>query len=852
MRTLLRDLAAHDSADQGIQLQLCSIMWWLRHTVLVVASLGVVQGGVGETGALVIIAALVDLCSHLATQAIPRLIPHVTLLDGVALITLAILGLPPLIVLLIGVASLGWAASLRPIPAITTYLAVTGAAIASLTREDASVSTGQTLTVFVLLGMIFMMRSIRLNMAARRTSDKQRQIALGVDAVLWEEVPSRSGELSALKVSPAAERMLGYAVDQWLEPGFWTSIVHPDDLARVLAEVKASYHAQSDHTSTFRLLRKDGTWMTAESRISSARDRQDRHLLFVGIITDRTRELQASAEADRFSHLVATSPVGQFLVVRNERGLCIDAANAACRDLFPGSEDPTGRCVPILVAERPELAVLNRLLMGADDQPARGEILGESGTIYQATVRRLEVGSYTVDVLDITERVEAAQKLEELARIDSLTGLPNRRAFVETLDRTIVAGREQNTSTAILMIDLDDFKEVNDALGHEIGDQLLCSIAERLESVAGDHDFVARLGGDEFALVLTDTRVDDARWRAQHLGDQIREPVMHDGLRLRVRASVGIAMHPTDADGAIELMRQADVAMFQAKTGRLGHHVYDATADPFGRERLQLVNQLETAIETGGLVLHHQPLVDGLSGEVAGTEALIRWNHPELGLVPPLRFIELAEVSGQMKALTRWVIDQALSEIAALGAQGAHLILSCNLSVRNLYEGDLVAWVGDALSRHRVAPERLAVEITETMIMDDQEAATEVLGGLRAIGVKVWIDDFGTGHSSFARLRTLPVDGVKIDQSFVADVAVRESDQVVLRNLIELVHALGLNVIVEGIECAVSSGLARGYGANLLQGYHHARPAPIAELGLPGQAATVSPLDVELSVVGGG
>jgi diguanylate cyclase (GGDEF)-like protein len=437
--------------------------------------------------------------------------------------------------------------------------------------------------------------------------------------------------------------------------------------------------------------------------------------------------------------------------------------------------------------------------------------------------------SFAVGVmLDVTDRVQAGHQLHAQARQDYLTGLPNRRAFIEVLEERIDAGQ----TPAVVILDLDDFKDINDSLGHETGDQLLVQIGRTIVDGVGVSDVVARLGGDEFAIVLSSGDEVTAMRRAVTLVERINQPVLVGDLRLRVRASAGVAT-VASLEGelsAAELVRCADVAMYVAKSHGSGAEVYVTGTDRFDRQRLSLVAELDVAIAEGQLVLHHQPLIDVTTNAVVGTEVLARWHHPTLGLIPPDVFIELAEVSGQMKNLTRWVIRRALGDLIALGDDGDGLDVSVNLSVRNLYEADLVDWLTATFTELDISPTRLVVEITETTMMDDQSAAIEVIESLRRLGVRTWIDDFGTGHSSFARLRNLPVDGVKIDRTFVSGSAISANDQILLRSLVELLHSLGLQTIAEGVEEIESMHLLRRIGCDMAQGFALARPMPFDEL----------------------
>ncbi len=836
IRELIADLAydqaTGESEDHELQLELCVMMWWFRHMVLAVALVAaLLDGRVGSGETLVVAALSIDVVGHVIVRRIPQWASIATVTIALALIGFALAGLSPLLVFLLGVATLGWAASFRPAPAIASYAGVMVAVLAAYNLGDARVSGATATGAFCVLAMVFTVRSIRFNIAARRASQQQRRVADGVEAILWEQVPADD---VAMRVSAAAERVLGYPATAWEESGFCWSVLHPDDFKRVRDEVVHAAIAQRDHTFTCRVRHADGSYRWMENQVSSVRDRGGKHVLFVGSLTDRTQEIEARGDAELFGGVVASSPIGHLLLACGEDGPVIEAANDACRQLICGGEDSTGqRFEEVLEREggpRPLLELVT-LLHGAEDGiPATIEFRSPNDRSYQATARRMSDHICSIDFIDMTERVEAARLLEEQALRDDLTGLPNRRYFVEALESQITSGSRTGTPTTILMIDLDDFKEINDSLGHETGDQLLCSIADRMRASFDAPNVLARLGGDEFAVVLAEVDATEGARRAEELIALICQPVMIGDLQLRVRASVGVAGFPEDAVDPVELMRRADVAMYQAKSRRIGHQLYDACSDPFGIERVTLVSELEAAILEDQLVLHHQPLIEVATGSIVGSESLVRWKHPRRGLIPPAEFIELAEVSGQMRSLTRWVIRQALSDLAQLGELGSGLSTSCNLSIRNLYEPDLTSWLESTLLRVDVAPHRLALEITETTIMEDPRTAREVLGGLRDLGVRVWIDDFGTGHSSFARLRSLPVDGVKIDRSFVQGSSRDETDRIVLRSLIELVHSLGLTVVAEGVEDRTALEFLGAHGCDYAQGFHIARPVALADL----------------------
>jgi diguanylate cyclase (GGDEF)-like protein len=545
--------------------------------------------------------------------------------------------------------------------------------------------------------------------------------------------------------------------------------------------------------------------------------------------------LEAEREALAFGHLVSSSPIGQVLLRCTPDGPIIEAMNQACQRIL-GSGDPhAGR--PLADLARPGLDIDALLAMVPVDATVDTiEFAGARGRIHQATLRRVDDRSCSIDFLDVTGRVEANARLHAQARQDDLTGLPNRRSFLETLEQRLdsVDSDCALRPGAVVILDLDDFKDINDSLGHEVGDQLLQRVGRTIVDHAAPDDVVARLGGDEFAMILAGTDEARALELTRALVEAINEPVIVGDLRLRVRASAGMA--PVD-DGAgssgvsaAELVRCADVAMYVAKEHGTGVERYDPIGDHLDRERQELVSQLDEAISQEQLVLHHQPLFDVTTGRLIGTEALARWEHPTLGLVPPDEFIGLAEVSGKMKHLTRWVIRRALDDLIALGDAAADLEVSVNLSVRNLYEVDLVDWVAMTLRNLGIDPRRLVVEITESTVMDDQISAIEVIQGLRDLGVRTWIDDFGTGHSSFSRLRTLPVDGVKIDRSFVSGSLTSASDRIVLRSMVELVSSLGLHTVAEGVEDSSTMDLLATFGCATAQGFALGRPMTFTDL----------------------
>ena len=416
------------------------------------------------------------------------------------------------------------------------------------------------------------------------------------------------------------------------------------------------------------------------------------------------------------------------------------------------------------------------------------------------------------------------------AHTDDLTGLANRRAFTAAMARAFGEGVEAPKRT-VLLVDLDRFKEINDTLGHPVGDQLLGQIGPRLAATLGQDDFLARLGGDEFGVLLTEgSDTVTGAVAADALREAIAQPFLLDGLSLRLGASIGIAVSPDHGTDPAVLLRCADVAMYQAKDAHCGQQVYAVERDAHSRDRLVLADELRQAIAGGQLDVYYQPQADLRGGRVRGVEALIRWRHPQRGMLPPDSFLPLAEQTGLMRPLTALVLDRAVAQCQDWHRRGLELTVAVNLSATNLLDTELAADVAGVLDRHRLEPGWLCLEITENQLMSDPVRAQDVLSGLRRLGVSIAVDDFGTGYSSLAYLRQLDVDEIKIDKSFVMHMHEQADDAAIVRSTIDLAHALRLSVVAEGVETPEAWDMLDRFGADTAQGYLLSRPVPADEL----------------------
>jgi diguanylate cyclase (GGDEF)-like protein len=419
----------------------------------------------------------------------------------------------------------------------------------------------------------------------------------------------------------------------------------------------------------------------------------------------------------------------------------------------------------------------------------------------------------------------------ELALTDELTGLANRRALYEDAPK-LVATLRPTDGVALLLLDLDRFKEVNDSLGHQAGDQMLRDVGARLATfVPGRADQVVRLGGDEFALLLTSADLAQARAVSEEVREALAEPITVNGIVLHVGVSIGIAALPAAVAELPLLLRQADVAMYQAKARRMGVFAYLPELDEFLSEhRLETIELLRDAIVGRSMVLHYQPKVETRSGRVSCVEALVRWEHPSRGLLLPGAFLPLVEDAGLMEELTAAVLDQALDQVADWRRRGRDLAVAVNLSASSLVDLDLPRRVTGLLRARGLPPDVLELEITEDFLMADRARAQTILAGLREQGVRVAVDDYGTGYSSLAYLKELPVDDLKLDRSFLRDVTADERAAAIVRSTIMLAHSLGLRLVAEGVEDSKTSAMLADAGCDVEQGWFHARALAPAEL----------------------
>ncbi len=420
--------------------------------------------------------------------------------------------------------------------------------------------------------------------------------------------------------------------------------------------------------------------------------------------------------------------------------------------------------------------------------------------------------------------------LENMAFTDALTGMPNRVLFYDRLEQITMSASRYKTQFALMMMDLNRFKNINDTLGHHIGDRLLKTVGERLQTILRESDTVARLGGDEFAALLPAIDHDEGvSIVAEKIVNALNKPITVEGHNLSIGISIGLVRCPRDGDKTTLLMQHADLAMYHAKRKGLGYVFYDKSMSSENLFELTMESELRQAVENRNFELYYQPKIDLQHGHITGAEALIRWAHDKYGFISPEKFIPLAEQTGLIQTLTEWILEQALTQCAAWHADNINIGVSVNLSAYSLNDIDLIDTVHHALIKAEIEPQWLTLELTETAIMSDANRALNTLSQLNTMGVRLSVDDFGTGYSSLAYLKRFPVDEIKIDKSFVIDMLTDASDAVIVRSTIDLAHNMGMKVVAEGIESQKAWDKLAELGCNLGQGYHMCRPCPAAD-----------------------
>jgi diguanylate cyclase (GGDEF)-like protein len=433
-------------------------------------------------------------------------------------------------------------------------------------------------------------------------------------------------------------------------------------------------------------------------------------------------------------------------------------------------------------------------------------------------------------MFDVSSRKRVELEMQHRAFHDSLTELPNRALFLDRLQHALDRAERTKTRHAVLLLDLDNFKDVNDGMGHLVGDELLIEVGKRLGRVARRTDTLARLGGDEFAVLLEDTTREAALRIGQELVDSVGQNYQNGEMSLVPRISIGVAAYPLNGSTGSELLRHADMAMYHAKRHRLGVSAFDETMNPASAQKLALLADFRSALIDGQLEAYFQPVVDSESGRVSSCEALVRWNHPELGLMSPASFVPIICAGGLSGDLARWMLTQAIEQIDTWNGLNVAVPIAVNLSAVDIADSKLIDWLLSELANHKIATRLLTIELTESELLDQSQQTIDILKRLNDAGITIAVDDFGTGYSSLVWLRDLPICTLKIDRSFIESMFTDERSETIVRSTIQMAQALGLQIVGEGVENNHTASALRRLGCDNLQGYLFSRPVRAKEM----------------------
>ena len=445
----------------------------------------------------------------------------------------------------------------------------------------------------------------------------------------------------------------------------------------------------------------------------------------------------------------------------------------------------------------------------------------ENAIAYEKLRRaKIRAEQYQKELVELNSKLVLANKeLENLALYDHLTHVPNRSLIQDRLQQAVLRAKRERSLVSILMVDLDHFKEVNDTLGHHIGDELLQQVCNRLRQALRQPDTLGRLGGDEFAIIVPNAGADAATLVATSLIQELDKPFSLNKQNFSITASIGIATYPEHGLDISTLLKRADVAMYVAKRSKSGYFVYDSSEDQHSPGRLALMNDLKDSINNNELLLYYQPKIDVSTSEITGVEALARWPRPDSEMLAPEVFIPVMEQTGLIHPYTTWALNKAIGQCAAWKRDGIDLTISVNLSMHNLRDPELITVIKDLLDQHELPPDSLILEITESAVMGDNRQITDILSGLSKNGIQFSIDDFGTGYSSLMHLKKLRVNELKIDKSFISNMLNNKDDEIIVRSTVDLGHNLGLRVVAEGVENQETFNELKEIGCELVQGY---------------------------------
>lgn len=638
--------------------------------------------------------------------------------------------------------------------------------------------------------------------------------------------------------NPAFTRMTGYTLTE-IEghtPALWQSGMTPEPLYREMWQRIAAGEAWEGE---IRNRRKDGALYWERQHIAPLRDASGQIVRLIAIKEDITHLREVEQALLLREQALASTNNGIMISHAVEDDHSIMYVNPAFERITGyTAQEAVGRIGRFLMRDDLAQPGLNEIRTALREKRPGHAVLRsyrKDGTMFWnelfispiSDASRHDVTHFVSVVNDVSDRMQYQTALEHQATHDNLTGLANRNLLNDRIAQAIGHARRVDRQVAVLLLDLDHFKHVNDAYGHTAGDTLLKEISARLRGCVREIDTVARLGGDEFVIVLTDlTQAEDAEHIAGKIRDTLAAPIRIEGREMFVGASIGIALYPRDGEHGEILLRNADIAMYRVKEhGRNNVHRFSPELASLALDRVDLEGSLRRALERHEFTLHYQPKVDVISRRIVGAEALLRWEQPQVGLIYPGEFVRLAEETGLILPIGAWVIREAFRQQAAWRDAGLPPIkLSINISPRQFRQEDLIQFVADALRETGADPAAFTFELTESMVMHDVESTLASLRALKQLGIALSLDDFGTGYSSLSYLRRFPIDEVKIDRSFVSELHHNEDDAAIAAAVVAMAHSLGLRVVAEGVELDAQFAALEKLGCHEVQGYLLGRP----------------------------
>jgi diguanylate cyclase (GGDEF)-like protein/PAS domain S-box-containing protein len=667
----------------------------------------------------------------------------------------------------------------------------------------------------------------------RESEDQYQLLVATIPEVVWKT----DAKGNVIFVSPQVETLLGYSADEFRQKGdsLWFNSIHVDDKERVGQAFELLVKKGEPYDIECRAQKKNGEWFWAHDRAVATRDSNGLRVA-TGLISDISVR-KAGEESDRRYRSLFENMLEGFAhceMVFDDRGRPIDFVYLAVNSTFEkltGLRNVVGRKFTEIIPEGKDshLELFERYgRVALTGMPERFEIEVKGlGMWFSISAYGAGKGCFVAVFDNITERKLAEERVQFLAFYDALTGLPNRTLLQDRLTTALASARRQKDKVALLFLDLDRFKDINDSLGHSVGDLLLKEVAERLKTWGREQDTVARLAGDEFLITLTQVKdVPDVAVAAERLMEAMIAGFFVQGHSLNVSCSIGISIFPGHGADGETLIRNADAAMYRAKTdGRNNFRFFTEDMNAKAVERVALEKSLRSALAREELFLMYQPQMDIATGRITGLEALLRWQHPDLGLVPPDRFIRIAENSALIVPIGEWVVRTACRQAKKWQDEGLPAVtVAVNVSAVQFRQADFCGLIGKVLHETGLAPQYLELELTESLLLAEADVTLSVLKELKSMGVTLAIDDFGTGYSSFNYLRQFRVSKLKIDRIFIRDVAMNPDDAAITAAIISMAKSLNLKVIAEGVENEAQMSFLRAHLCDEIQGYYFSKP----------------------------